>query len=152
MSDKIGSILFVCLGNICRSPLAEGIAREKATQLGLHVKIDSAGTGNWHEGEAPCAHSVAVAKTHHLDISTQRARQIKEIDLGNFDLIIALDESNYKDLKLMGAQNLHKLGDYGFDGDDIPDPYFFPGYEGFEKVYKMIDIAVSDLLESKKLS
>jgi len=148
LNNNLHSILFVCLGNICRSPLAEGIAKQKATQLGLHVKIDSTGTGDWHEGESPCAHSISIAKAHKLDISMQRARQIKKIDLDSFDLIIALDENNYKDLKLMGAQNLHKLGDYGFDGDDIPDPYFFPAYEGFEKVFEMINIAVSNLLET----
>ncbi len=142
------SILFVCLGNICRSPLAEGIAKDKAEKMGLHVKIDSAGTGSWHEGESPCTHSISVAKTHNIDISMQRARQIKSQDITRFDIIIALDESNYKNLKAMGAQNLYKLGDYGFDGEDIPDPYFFSGYEGFEKVYIMIEIAVKNLLLS----
>jgi len=150
-NSDLSSIIFVCLGNICRSPLAEGIAKQKAIRLGLHVKIDSAGTGDWHEGESPCAHSIAVAKSHNIDISTQRARQIKKADLDSFDLIIVFDENNYKDLKLMGAQNLHKLGDYGFNGDDIPDPYFFPGYEGFEKVYEMIEIAVNNLFKSRNL-
>ncbi len=149
--NDLNSILFVCLGNICRSPLAEGIAKQKAVDLSLHIDIDSAGTGDWHTGELPCAHSISIAKSHKIDISTQRARQIKKEDLDTFDLIIALDENNYKDLKLMGAKNLHKLGDYGFNGADIPDPYFFPGYEGFEKVYEMIEITVSNLFESRNL-
>lgn len=145
------SIVFVCLGNICRSPLAEGIAKQEASKLGLHVKIDSAGTGDWHVGEAPCAHSITVAKSHGLDITMQRARQIKANDLKSFDIIIALDAKNHRDLKLMGAKNLYKLGDFGFNGDDVPDPYFFPGFEGFEKVYRMIETAVSNLLVNEKV-
>ncbi|MEA1918264.1 MAG: low molecular weight protein-tyrosine-phosphatase [Campylobacterota bacterium] len=152
MSNKaLNSILFVCLGNICRSPLAEGIAKKISTEKGLHVKIDSAGTGDWHEGETPCQHSISIAKTHNLDISMQRARQIKSIDLDNFFMIIALDEKNYSDLKKMGAKNLYKLGHFGLDNIDIPDPYFFPGFEGFEKVYSMIETAVSNLLEDDLL-
>jgi protein-tyrosine phosphatase len=150
-NSTIDSILFVCLGNICRSPLAEGIAKQQIAKRGLHVKVDSAGTGDWHEGEAPCRHSIKVAKSHDLDISRQRARQITTRDLDHFDLIIALDDNNFRDLKRMGAKHLYKLGDFGFDGEDIPDPYFFPGFEGFENVYAMIYTAVCQLLESDAL-
>ena len=147
-NSSISSILFVCLGNICRSPLAEGIAKKQIAKSGLHVNVDSAGTGDWHVGEAPCQHSIDIAREHDLDISMQRARQITKDDIDTYDLVIALDESNYNDLKRLGAQHLIKLGDFGFDGEDVPDPYFFPGFEGFEKVYAMIDTAVSHLLVS----
>jgi len=144
----MNSILFVCLGNICRSPLAEGIAKQRADQLGLELLIDSCGTGDWHVGEPPCQDSIRIAKTHGLDISSQCSRQITQEDLVKFGLIVALDANNYRDLVSMGASNVVKLGDYGFNGEDVPDPYFFPGYEGFDKVYNMIDSCVDNLLKS----
>lgn len=147
-NSSIKSILFVCLGNICRSPLAEGIAKKQIAKSGLHVNVDSAGTGDWHVGKAPCQHSIDVARAHDLDISMLRARQITKHDITVFDLIIALDASNFHDLKRLGAKNLFKLGDFGCDGEDVPDPYFFPDFKGFEKVYAMIDTAVSHLLVS----
>ena len=139
------SILFVCLGNICRSPLAEGIAKKKANDLGVELLIDSAGTGDWHIGEPPCQNSIKVAKLHNIDISSLRARQVTKEDLEKFDRIVALDASNFANLKKMGAKNLVKLGDYGYDGADVPDPYFFNGFEGFEKVYEMIEVCVNNL-------
>lgn len=140
------SILFVCLGNICRSPIAEGVARALVEQGGHTITVDSAGTGSWHVGEAPCKHSVTVAKNHGIDISRLRARQVKKTDFEAFDLIVALDQSNYRDLKSMGCKNLVKLGDYGHGGADVPDPYFFDGFEGFENVYTMIESCVRELL------
>ena len=142
------SILFVCLGNICRSPLAEGIAKKVAAEKGLDIVIDSCGTGSWHIGEPPCADSIRVAKEHGLDISHQRARQIVQEDLTKFELIIVLDDNNLRDLHVMGARNVKKLGSYGYNNEDVPDPYFFPGYEGFDKVYTMIEVCVKKLLES----
>jgi protein-tyrosine phosphatase len=142
------SILFVCLGNICRSPLAEGIAKKVAAEKGLDIVIDSCGTGSWHIGEPPCADSIRVAKEHGLDISHQRARQIVQEDLTKFELIIVLDDNNLRDLHAMGARNVKKLGSYGYNNEDVPDPYFFPGYEGFDKVYTMIEVCVKKLLES----
>ncbi len=141
------SILFVCLGNICRSPLAEGIAKQIAEREGLELLIDSCGTGSWHVGEVPCEDSIRVAKAHGLDISALRARQINSKDLEKFDLLIALDDKNLYDLKVMGGKNIQKLGFYGCNNEDVPDPYFFPGYEGFDKVYTMIETCVSKLLE-----
>ena len=143
------SILFVCLGNICRSPLAEGIAKQIAAKEGLGILIDSCGTGSWHIGESPCEDSIRVAKTHGLDISHQRARQITKKDIETFELIIALDDKNLHDLKVMGGTNVQKLGAYGYNSEDVPDPYFFPGYEGFEKVYAMIESCVTNLLKQK---
>lgn len=141
------SILFVCLGNICRSPIAEGIARDLIEQSGNTISVDSAGTGSSHVGEPPCKHSVTVARNHNIDISQFRARQIKKSDFKAFDLIVALDQNNYRDLKALGCQNLVKLGDYGYNGVDVPDPYFFDGFEGFEHVYTMIESCVKELLK-----
>ena len=143
----VHSILFVCLGNICRSPLAEGIAQSIVVKRGLDVKIDSCGTGDWHIGEPPCKDSIRIAKEHNLDISQQRSRQITSEDLERFELIIALDDNNYRDLIAMGAKNVQKLGHYGFNDEDVPDPYFFPGYEGFDKVYTMIESCVRELIK-----
>lgn len=142
------SVIFVCLGNICRSPIAEGIARKIAQERQLDIKIDSAGTGSWHIGEAPCKHSIAVARKHGVDIAHLRARQVTSRDFEEFDLVIALDESNYSDLKRLGAANLHKLGIFGYDNEDVPDPYFFKGYEGFDRVYSMIETCVNNLFDT----
>lgn len=140
------SILFVCLGNICRSPIAEGVARALIEQGGHGIAVDSAGTGNWHVGEAPCEHSVTVARNHGVDISRLRARQVTKADFESFDLIVALDASNYRDLKALGCKNLVKLGDYGHNGADVPDPFFYEGFEGFDHVYEMIESCVRELL------
>lgn len=140
------SILFVCLGSICRSPIAEGVARKLIEQGGHDITVDSAGTGHWHAGEKPCGHSVTVAKNHGIDISGLRARQVKKADFITFDLIVALDQSNYDDLKAMGAINLVKLGGFGYEGADVPDPYFFKEFEGFEHVFTMIESCVKELL------
>ena len=142
------SVIFVCLGNICRSPLAEGIARRLADERGVQLRIDSAGTGEWHVGEPPCEHSVRVARAHGIDISGLRARRVTRQDLERFDLVIALDAKNYNDLKRMGATTLEKLGAYGHGGEDVPDPYFFPGYEGFEKVFAMVESCVTELFDT----
>jgi len=141
------SVLFVCLGNICRSPLAEAIMREKARRKGFDLLVDSAGTGSWHIGEPPCDNSVRIANEHGLDIRAMRARQVCRDDAGRFDCIVGLDEKNVSDLRALGIPNVYKLGTFGFEGRDVPDPYFFPGYEGFEKVYAMIETCCEGLLE-----
>ncbi len=143
------SVIFVCLGNICRSPIAEGVARSVAAERGLEIAIDSAGTGNWHVGEPPCENSVRVAQRHGVDIASLRARQVERKDFERFDLVVALDAKNYADLERLGARNLCKLGDFGFKGEDVPDPYFFPGYEGFEKVFDMIEQCVTELFDRR---
>ncbi|WP_304545380.1 low molecular weight protein-tyrosine-phosphatase [Sulfurimonas microaerophilic] len=145
----MNSIIFVCLGNICRSPLAEGIARKIAEEKNLNINIDSAGTGDWHLGEAPCENSVKVARQNDVDISSYRARKVTKKDFDQFDLVVALDDSNYSDLQRMGATNLVKLGEFGYDGADVPDPYFFNGFEGFLEVYKMVDICVNNIFKIK---
>ncbi len=146
---EVKSLLFVCLGNICRSPLAEGIAKQYLKEKNISLVIESAGTGRWHIGEKPCDNSIKVAKLNGVDISNQRAQQVKKSDFKNFDLIVGLDDSNISNLKNIGCKNPIKLGDFGFNGADVPDPYFFDGFEGFDKVFEMIDICVRNLIDEK---
>lgn len=145
----MNSIIFVCLGNICRSPLAEGIAKKIAEEKNLNINIDSAGTGDWHIGETPCENSVEVARQNGIDISAYKARKVQKQDFERFDLVVALDDSNYSDLQKMGATNLVKLGEFGYNGEDVPDPYFFNGFDGFNEVYKMVDICVNNIFKIK---
>jgi len=150
-NKQISSILFVCLGNICRSPLAEAIARDIVAKHNLYIKVDSAGTGSWHVGETPCENSQKVAFQNSLDISNYKARQVTKKDFQNFDLIVGLDSSNIVNLKKIGCQNPLLLGDFGFEGEDVPDPYFFDGFEGFTTVYSMIETCVNTLFEEYNL-
>src|SRR5574344_1863203 len=117
------SILFVCLGNICRSPLAQGIAQEYINKNQLDILVASAGTGSWHIGEAPCENSIKVSLLNGVDISKQKARQVKKDDFQKFELVIALDDNNLKDLKDLGCKNPLKLGDFGYEGACIPGTY-----------------------------
>ncbi len=146
---EIKSILFVCLGNICRSPLAEGIAKNYIKEKNLDLVIESAGTGHWHIGEKPCDNSIKVGLLNGVDISNQKARQVKKEDFKNFDLIVGLDDSNIQNLKNLGCKNPLKLGSFGFNSECVPDPYFFDGFEGFDKVFEMIDICVRNLIDEK---
>jgi protein-tyrosine phosphatase len=141
-------VLFVCWGNICRSPLAEGVAKEYINSKGLNILVDSAGTGDYHIGEAPCENSIKVAKNNSIDISDQKARQINISDFEKFDYIIALDDSNIENIKKVKDSNILKLGSYGYESKDVPDPYFFDGFEGFDEVFKMIDICVKNFIDS----
>lgn len=144
-------ILMVCLGNICRSPLAEGIMLEKIKARTLSWEVDSAGTSGWHEGERPDRRSIAVAKENNIDISYQRSRQIKSNDLDQFDLILAMDSSNYTKIKKL-ANTAHQQSKiklilnylYPKQNRAVPDPY----YEGgFEKVYEMLDKACEKIIQ-----
>ena len=145
------SILFVCLGNICRSPIAEGIAKNYAKMLELDVLIESCGTSAEHIGEHPCKNSQTIADENGIDISSFIARQVTKEDFKKFDMIIGLDDQNLVDLETMGCptSKLKKLGMFGLDDADVPDPYFFDGFEGFEKVYDMIEIATINLIDEK---
>ena len=145
------SILFVCLGNICRSPLAHGIAQNYIKKYDLDIVVDSCGTSNYHIGETPCKNSQKVAKLHGIDISHQKARQLTEADLKKFDCIIALDESNYQDILTKGCdkEKLFKLGFFGYNNQDVPDPYFFDGFDGFEQVFDMIEKCIKNLLTNE---
>ncbi len=140
-------ILMVCLGNICRSPLAEGILRSKLPQ---HLfTIDSTGTGNWHIGKSPDPRSINIALKKGLDISNLRGRQFTKKDFKNFDYIYAMDNQNYKDIIALADNEEEKskvkmILNEIFPGEnvDVPDPYY--GLEnGFEKVYEMLDEACS---------
>ena len=145
------SIIFVCLGNICRSPIAEGCAKRIAKEHNLNLEISSSGTGDWHIGENPCPNSIKVCKSNGIDISKYKATQFQEHDKDKYDLVLALDESNFKSLEKIGVKNLHKLGSYGFNSQDVPDPYFFKGFEGFDKVYEMINNCVENIFKEHKL-
>src|SRR6476660_5401087 len=118
-------ILMVCLGNICRSPLAHGVFEHLVKKQNLDWQIDSAGTGSWHIGNPPDRRSIAVAKSNGIDISDQRARQFKSSDFDNFDVILVMDRQNYKDVTSMAKTQEQKNKVKLFITDDIvPDPYF----------------------------
>lgn len=124
------SVLFVCLGNICRSPLAEAAFRAEAERLGLDVRIDSAGTGDWHAGEPPDRRAIAAAKRNGVDISHLRARQVTPEDFDRFDYIVALDRNNLRDLQRLqppgSKARLSLLLDHveGRAGEPVADPYY----------------------------
>ena len=124
------SVLFVCLGNICRSPLAEAAFRAEAEHLGLAVEIDSAGTGDWHIGHAPDKRATAVAMKNGIDISHLRARRVAPEDFYRFDYIVALDAQNLSDLRDLQPQGskakLSLLLDHveGRKGQAVADPYY----------------------------
>ncbi|MBY5322498.1 MULTISPECIES: low molecular weight protein-tyrosine-phosphatase [Rhizobium] len=146
------SILFVCMGNICRSPLAEGIFGHLVAEAGLTggFMIDSAGTGGWHEGEPPDRRSIATAKSHSIDISGQRARRIRPRDFRDFDLILAMDRDNLAALEKSAPHgaNIHLFGDAALGtGEDITDPYY-GGPDGFELVYTRLLTGCCRLLET----
>ncbi len=145
-------ILMVCLGNICRSPLAEGILKEKVRARGLDWQVDSAGTGGWHAGERPDPRSIRTARRYGIDITDQRARKFRYEDLEQFDLVLAMDASNYSDILHMAASEAQRdkvqmiLNFLHPDSDrDVPDPFWDDN--GFETVYKMLDEACEALIE-----
>lgn len=148
-------ILMVCLGNICRSPLAEGILKHKARQHDLAWEIDSAGTGAWHIGQLPDQRSIAKAREYGINITDQRARQLKPEDLSYFDLILTMDESNHRNaLHLANSKEeeakVKMIMDYVSPGEriDVPDPYWDD--DGFEQVYQMLDRACGVIIEKYK--
>ena len=142
----------VCLGNICRSPLAEGIMRYKVEQNNLDWEVDSAGTGSWHVGSSPDPRSVAVANKYGIDISEQRGRQFSAKDYDRFDLILTMDSSNYNNvLKLspnsQQEQKVKMIMNFVQPGynQSVPDPYWDDN--GFENVYNMLDEACEKIIE-----
>jgi protein-tyrosine phosphatase len=145
-------ILMVCLGNICRSPLAEGILASKLPKN--KFKVDSAGTGSWHVGHKPDDRSVAVAKKNKINISEQKGRQFSKSDFDSFDYIYVMDNSNYNDVIELAEnqeqkQKVQLILDELFPNEkvDVPDPYFgLPN--GFEIVYNMLD-EVCDIIAQK---
>lgn len=150
---KTSSILFVCLGNICRSPMAEGVFRSLALARGLDrtMTIDSAGTGSWHVGDPPDSRAIAKAAEHGVDISGQRARQLAATDFERFDLFLAMDRSNLETLKARAPNPLrarvNRFMEFALDESiDVPDPYY-GGSDGFETVYRMLESGCSSILD-----
>ena len=149
------SILFVCLGNICRSPLAEAALRAEAGRRGLDVQIDSAGTGDWHLGYPPDRRATAVAARRGIDISHLRARQVTPDDFRRFDHVVALDAQNLRDLERMrpadGKAELSLLLDHvpGREGQAVADPYY-GGDEHFDVTWSDVEAgarALADRIE-----
>jgi len=145
-------ILFVCTGNICRSPLAEGIFKHIATNAGqaAEFNIGSAGTGGWHEGDVPDRRSIAVATEHGIDISRQRARRVATEDFDRSDLILAMDHDNLRNLRKIAPgdtiERIQLFNSYASGTDeDVPDPYY-GGREGFAMVYTMLFTGCTSLL------
>lgn len=151
-------VLMVCLGNICRSPLAEGILKSKTnSQI---VFVDSAGTAGYHIGNNPDKRSVSVAKKYGIDISSQRCRKFSHIDFAQFDIIYAMDLSNYHDIIALtdDKNEIEKVKLLLEEGSssvrEVPDPYY-GGADGFEEVYKLINQAcnmIANKLNSKQSS
>ena len=145
-------ILMVCLGNICRSPLAEGILKNKAISNNLDWEVDSAGTSGYHNGELPDPRSINVAKHHGIDIMDQRSRLFVKEDFERFDLILAMDSSNYQNILRLAASDVQKekvklIMNYERPGYNqaVPDPYW--NSDGFEGVYQMLDRACDKIIE-----
>jgi protein-tyrosine phosphatase len=146
-------LLMVCLGNICRSPMAEGIMRERAHQRGMALEIDSAGTGNYHIGDGPDPRAVQCLKGKGIDIAPLRARQFSIDDFDAFDIIFAMDQSNYDHIiaKARHEADVSKvrmiLDEHeSTKGSIVPDPYFGE-MDGFETVYSLVDQACEAFLD-----
>lgn len=139
-------ILMVCLGNICRSPLAHGVMEHLVNERGLPWKIDSAGTGGWHVGQQPDIRSIAVAKKYGVDISTQVCRKFNPRDFENFDHILVMDMNNLRDVSTLAENEveLRKVSLFLKDGI-VPDPYY--NDDQFDEVYQMIEKRCIELIE-----
>ncbi|ADX66731.1 MULTISPECIES: low molecular weight protein-tyrosine-phosphatase [Weeksella] len=142
-------IMMVCLGNICRSPLAEGILQHK---LGNNYTVESSGTARWHEGKKPDQRSIAVAKKHGIDISQHQAQQFVPIMFSDFDMIFAMDRDNFADLQKLATTQEEKdkirliLSEAFQEQTDVPDPYY--GTErDFDEVYDLLDRATDELVK-----
>ncbi|MDP9046714.1 MAG: low molecular weight phosphotyrosine protein phosphatase [Bacteroidota bacterium] len=142
-------LLMVCLGNICRSPLAEGIMRHLAKQNGLNWHIDSAGTGNWHVGEGPDRRSTSTARNHGIDISGQVCRLFRVSDFDELDLILVMDRNNLSDILAMSRNGEDAKKVRLLLGDKIvPDPYYDDAQ--FEPVFKLIEDGCREFIERYK--
>ncbi|HFD11574.1 MAG TPA: low molecular weight phosphotyrosine protein phosphatase [Crenotrichaceae bacterium] len=154
MPPKV-KLLFVCMGNICRSPLAEGVFREAATQAGVIdlVFIDSAGTHAYHVGERPDSRSMAIASANDIDLGNQRARKVTINDFEHFDYVLAMDQDNYESLVDLCPEQfqdkIHLFLNFAphLGQHDVPDPYY-GGSFGFERVFDLVTDASTGLLEA----
>lgn len=144
------SVLFVCLGNICRSPLAEAALRQAAADNGLALIVDSAGTGDWHVGQAPDERAQAVAQKNGVNIDHLQGRLVSVLDFRDFDYIIAMDNQNLNDLRTISPDNstaeLSLLMDHidGRAGEDVIDPYYGKE-EGFDQTWAEVTAAAQTL-------
>jgi protein-tyrosine phosphatase len=150
-------ILMVCLGNICRSPIAEGILKSKLIKKGIKAQVDSAGVLSYHSGESPDQRAVEISKQFNIDISMQKARQFRSSDLEEFDLIFTMDIPVHKEIIQMAENNkqiekVKLLLEFSghFDNCEVPDPYY-GGREGFEKVFRLLDQACEKVAEKLSL-
>lgn len=149
-------VLFVCLGNICRSPTAHGMLRSRLASHALadQIDVESAGTGTWHIGSPPDERATAAAAACGVDLSDLRARKVHVRDFADFDYVIAMDEQNLADLQTLAGEQQNArarvglLGDFSpaFHGKPVADPYY-GGDDGFEHVLDMIDTCVNGLIE-----
>lgn len=151
-------VLMVCLGNICRSPLAEGILKDKATINDLPLDVDSAGTSSFHIGEHPDPRSIQKAKDYNISIHHQRARQFTINDFDKFDQIYVMDTSNYKNVIDLARDDYDKQKvklildeTYPNQKMSVPDPYY-GGDDGFENVYQLLDAACDKIIENIKIT
>lgn len=151
-------ILMVCLGNICRSPMAEGIMRSKIEKYQMDAIVDSCGTANYHVGESPDYRAQQTIKKHQGDISQLRGRQFSMADFDAFDFIFAMDESNYQNiLRLARNENDRKKVElilnrvYPHENIPVPDPYY-GGTSGFENTYKLLDLACEKIANDIRMA
>lgn len=147
-------ILMVCLGNICRSPMADGLLRKKVADLGLNWTVDSAGTANYHIGEAPDTRMRECARKFGVSIDDLRARQFSKGDFKDFDLIYVMDKSNYNNVLALSNSDTERakvkliLDELDLEpGMEVPDPYY-GGEEGFIAVFKMLDQATQKIIDN----
>ena len=145
------NIIFICMGNICRSPMAEGIFLHKIREHGIRDEftVDSAGTGGWHSGDAPDHRSSRTARARGIMLLS-RARKVTPRDFDAFDLLICMDDENAMNLERMGCppEKIRRLMEYHPESEyrEVPDPYY-GGEDGFELMYELIDQAIDRLLE-----
>lgn len=149
-------VLFVCLGNICRSPTAEGVLRHQLKEAGLAdvIEVASAGTGDWHVGKQPDSRTQRAARLRGYDLSSQRAQQVRAGHFDEYDLVLAMDKSNLADLQAMRPGHARAELDLflrRYEGilDEVPDPYY-GGEQGFEQVLDLIEVACRGLVTELK--
>ena len=149
-------VLFVCLGNICRSPSAEGVFQRALVRAGMadEVEVDSCGVGNWHVGKAPDLRAQKAAQRRGVDLSGLRARQLSQQDFAEFDYVLGMDQDNLRAIReLKPANSKAYIGLFldfaGMSGAEVPDPYY-GGEEGFENVLNMIEGASNGLIQHLK--
>jgi len=146
---KRRSILFVCTGNICRSPTAEGVLRHLAKKEGIELHVESAGLGDWHIGQPPDERALRHARTRGYDLSAQRARQVRPKDFEDFDMILAMDGGHLRALQRMAPREHHAKIRLFVEGRDVPDPYY-GGPDGFEQVLDLVEARCASLLAELK--